>query len=91
MELYKRPSELKAGDLIGVSAQSLGKPGNGFFKVQVISVELLGPIGYAIYTAGGIVNAQRNQLFQIVEDDMHRDDLPPQFPRKQRRTGRSVN
>ena len=91
MEIYKRPSELKSGDLIEVSAQSLGKPGYGFFKVQVISVELLGPIGYAIYTAGGIVNVRRNQLFQIVEDDMHRDDLPPQFPRKQQRIGRSID
>lgn len=90
MEVYKRPSELKAGDLIGVSAQALGKPGEGFFKVQVINVMCKVGIWH-VTSAGGTFLASNNQLFPIFEDDMHRDDLTPQFPRKQTRTGRSID
>lgn len=88
--VIKKAHDLAAGDTIGVSAEMLQKPGQDFFRVSVIRVEER-LSGCFIYTAGGCICCGGDYQFEIVDSDLHTDDLMPQFTKKTTRKGRSVD
>lgn len=86
----KKAKDLAAGDTIGVSAEALQKPGKGWFKVGVIRVERR-LTTCLVHTAGGMICCGGEREFEIVDSDLHTDDLMPQFAQKTTRKGRSVD
>lgn len=86
----KKAKDLAAGDTIGVSAEALQKPGKGWFKVSVIRVEERLTTCF-VHTAGGVICCGGEREFEIVDSDLHTDNLMPAITKKTTYTGRSLD